>query len=81
MLSQSGNQVTGTYPHDSGKLVGYATGDTLVGTWSEAPSYSPPNDAGDIQFTMSADGQSFTGIWRYGSSGDWDGSWTGEKDT
>ena len=79
-LSQSGNQVTGTYTYQGGQFTGYATGNTLVGTWSEQPTYNPPDDAGDVQFTMSADGYTFTGFWRYGSSGDWDGSWNGERD-
>ena len=78
-LSQSGDQVTGSYTYDNGKLTGYAAGNTLVGTWSEAPTYNPPNDAGDVQFNLSADGNSFTGHWRYGSAGDWK-PWNGERD-
>jgi hypothetical protein len=64
-----GNHVTGTYFHDNGRIDGTVDGYTLTGTWSESPSYSPPNDAGDIVITQSIDCQSFTGIWRYGSSG------------
>jgi len=78
-LFQEGNQVTGDYEHDNGKLVGTVSGATLKGTWSEAPSYSPPDDAGDVELTMSSGGNSFTGRWRYGSSGDWDGTWSGER--
>jgi hypothetical protein len=78
-LSQSGNQVTGSYTYENGKLTGYATGNTLVGTWSEPPTYNTPNDAGDVQFNLSADGNSFTGHWRYGSAGDWK-PWNGERD-
>jgi hypothetical protein len=79
-LTQNGNQVTGSYTHDSGQIVGTISGNTLSGTWSESPSYTPPNDAGDFIFTLSADGQSFTGDWRYDSTGSWEsGGWTGNK--
>jgi hypothetical protein len=79
ILSQSGNQVSGTYTHDSGIIVGTISGDVLYGTWSEAPTYSPPNDAGDVVLTISPDGNSLTGQWRYGSSGSWSGSWSGTR--
>jgi PGF-CTERM protein len=78
-LVQIGNQVTGTYVYDNGKIVGVVSGYTLTGTWSEAPSYNPPNDAGDIELTISPDCNSFTGNWRYGSTGDWSGDWTGTR--
>ena len=78
ILAQSGNLVTGTYTHDSGRIDAIVTGNTLTGTWSEAPSYAPDKDAGDIRFTMSADGKTFDGSWGYGSSLS-GGSWTGSK--
>ena len=78
-LTQTGSSVTGTYTWDQGKIDGAVYGNALKGTWSEAPSYAPPADAGDFEFTLSSDGNSFTGKWRYGSSGDWEGDWTGER--
>ncbi len=82
-LSQSAGQVTGTYEHDNGKIIGSISknmlGNILVGTWSESPSYAPPNDAGDIEWVMSPDFNSFKGYWRYGSSGEWDGTWNGTR--
>ena len=75
-LTQTGAKVTGTYTHDSGKIEGTVSGNTLTGTWSEDPSYAPPGDAGEVEFIMSADGKSFSGKWRYGSEGDW-GNWEG----
>ena len=78
-LVQNGNKVTGQYEWQGGKITGTVSGNMLKGTWSESPSYEPPNDAGDFEFTISADGKSFTGRWRYGSSGDWKGSWSGSK--
>ena len=84
-LTQSLGKVTGTYDYDDGKIEGYISknlsGDILVGTWSEYPSYAPPDDAGDIEFIMSSDFNSFTGRWRYGSSGDWYSDWTGTRVT
>jgi len=78
VLTQNAASVTGTYTHDSGRINGTISGNVLTGTWSESPSYAAPNDAGDIEFTMSADGKSFTGKWRYGTSGSW-GNWEGGK--
>jgi hypothetical protein len=79
-LTQTGSQVTGSYPHDSGKIEGTLEGNVLRGSWSESPSYKPPKDAGDLEFTFSEDGRNFTGTWRYGSQKQsWDGKWTGEK--
>ncbi len=76
ILVQSGTNVSGTYEHDDGKIVGTVSGNTLTGTWSENPSYAPPDDAGDVMFEMTADGKGFSGLWRYGSEGDW-GVWDG----
>jgi hypothetical protein len=75
-FTQTGDQVTGTYTHDNGKIKGTVSGNTLTGTWSEAPTYNPPDDAGDFVFILAPDGKSFSGNWRYGSgTGKWDGSW------
>ncbi len=76
VLTQTGSKVSGTYTHDQGKISGTVSGNTLTGTWSESPSYSPPGDAGEVELVMSEDGKSFTGKWRYGSEGSW-GSWDG----
>ncbi len=45
---------------------------------SAATQCSGSNDAGDIVFTLSGDCSSFTGIWRYGSSGS-TSSWSGHR--
>jgi hypothetical protein len=78
-ILQNGNAVTGTYTHDQGRVDGTAYGARLMGTWSEAPSYSPPGDAGDFEFMMSEDCQSFSGSWKYGSEGGWSGGWSGTR--
>lgn len=69
-LRVNGNQVTGDYTHDQGKLKGTLSPDgrTITAKWSESPSYRAPNDGGMVKFTMAADGQSFQGIWGYGNN-------------
>lgn len=74
-LTTSGSSVSGTYNYLGGNVTGTVSGNTLAGTWSQQPSFQPPNDAGDLQFTFNSDG-SFSGQWRYGSSGDWQ-TWNG----
>lgn len=76
ILVQTGSDVTGTYEYDDGIIVGTVSGNTLTGTWSESPSYTAPDDAGDIVFVMTDDGKGFDGQWRYGSEGAW-GDWNG----
>jgi len=78
VLTQNGDSVSGTYTYDNGKITGKVSGNVLTGTWSESPSYSPPGDAGEIEFTMASDRKSFTGKWRYGSEGGWE-NWEGGK--
>jgi hypothetical protein len=70
-LEQSGDRVFGTYQPDAGRIFGMAAGDTLSGSWAKAPSYAPPDDAGDLELTLDPDGTTFSGRLRYGSSGDW----------
>ena len=75
-LKQQGNQVTGTYDtYDSATINGTVTGDILVGTWTEWGGTT-----GDLEFTLSADGKSFTGQWRYAGESDtaWK-QWNGTK--
>jgi len=79
ILSQSGNQVTGSYEHSNGIITGTVSGNVLYGTWSEAPTYTAPDYAGDVQLTISPNGFTFTGGWRNGSSGSWSMNWNGTK--
>lgn len=78
-LHQSGYEVSGNYTHKQGKIVGAVSGNKLIGTWSQAPSYSSRQDAGDVELTLSDDCKSFNGNWRYGSEGGWSGDWTGTR--
>lgn len=74
-LIQDGSKVTGSYTHSQGKITGTVNGRTFTGTWSEAPSYAPPYEAGDLVMTMSGNQNTLNGKWRYGSSGDWMTNW------
>jgi hypothetical protein len=78
-LQQAGEIAYGTYTHDQGRIEGTVSGDKLIGYWSESPSYSSPNDAGDFEFIMSKDCKYFSGIWRHDSEGVWEGSWNGTR--
>ena len=78
-LSQVGNSVTGTYEYDSGRINGTVSGGVFKGKWSEAPTYTEPDDAGDEEFTISSDCNKFTGRWGYGSSGNMSGEWIGTR--
>lgn len=79
VIVQNGNEVTGTYEHDNGKIKSTIVGNKLTGTWSEAPTYLPPNDAGEFEMILSLDNQSFTGRWRYGKNGNWESGWNGNR--
>ena len=57
-LQQSGNRVTGSYPHHSGRIEATASGNSLSGRWIEY------DNEGTFVFSMSADGRSFSGSWK-----------------
>ncbi len=79
-LVQRGSTVTGTYVHDQGRVRGQvsADGKTVRLTWSESPSYQPPEDGGTAELQLSDDGNSFSGRWGYGDSLE-QGAWTGNR--
>jgi hypothetical protein len=77
MLKQIGNEVTGSYTFRQGKISGTVKGNILIGEWSQAPTYSPPN-AGEIKFVLAQDGQSYIGNWRNGYMGNWKNDWSGK---
>ncbi len=73
-------RVIGTYTHDEGRLDGVLENGVFKGTWKEAPSYSFPDDGGEVILRLSEDKQSFKGKWRYGNSGAWNEDWTGYRE-
>lgn len=79
-LKQVGNKIEGAYAQKNGKIDGIVTGNIIKGGWSQAPSYKPPNDAGEFMFVLSEDRESFAGKYRLGFGGSsWTGNWTGTK--
>jgi hypothetical protein len=78
-LRQSGQDVIGSYDYDQGRFVGTITEMGLVGTWSEAPTYLSPDDAGDFVLNFTDDCNGFVGRWRYDSSGPWRTDWNGSR--
>lgn len=78
-LRQSGQDVIGSYDYDQGRFVGTITETGLVGTWSEAPTYLSPDDAGDFVLNFTDDCNGFVGRWRYDSSGPWRTDWNGSR--
>ena len=75
-LDQLGNVVNGTYGTER-RVQGTVLEGLLTGSWSHPPTYSAENNqAGDIEFLISANCESFEGSWRYGSTGSWT-NWNG----
>jgi hypothetical protein len=70
ILRQNGNRVEGAYAYSEGRLRGTVSGRVLRGTWDEAPTRAAPSEAGDFEFTLSPDGKSWTGRWRFAQPGD-----------
>lgn len=71
VLEGSGDQVRGVTEADDGRVFGVIVGDRLVGGWAKPPTFAPPDDAGDLELTLNADGSMFTGRVRSGSDGAW----------
>ncbi len=84
-LKVKDRDLKGTYPHDSGRLEGKVSldGMTVTGTWKEAPSFAPPKDAGEFEFTLSENGKTFDGHYWYGKRkpGDKGAAWKGKRIT
>lgn len=78
-IRQGGFAVSAVYTHDKGKITGTVEGNVMTGTWSEAPTYAPTSDAGDLELVLSKDGKTFAGRWRYGSKASWNGNWNGTR--
>lgn len=53
----------------SGFITGWVSGQVFQGTWAREPSYQYP-DHGDIQLTISSNGNQFSGRWRIGTNED-----------
>lgn len=69
-LTQNDNHISGHYTLQNGKINGKIVGNTLVGNWSDGPTYKPPMDAGEADYKMAPDGKSFTVDFRGGYAKD-----------
>ena len=67
-LAQNGTSVSGSYLDGKGIVSGTVDGDVLRGEWKEAPTYSPPFEAGHFTVTMSPDCSGFNGTWGLGDA-------------
>lgn len=83
-LWQIGEFVTGAYALKQGRIKGRVHGEgtddglILAGGWSEAPTYAPPDDAGDFEVHMDHSGRFFEGsFWKIGPSSRH--AWSGER--
>jgi len=72
-MIHDGNIVTGTYPHENGRMECTVSGNILRGRYSQ--DYSKE---GEIIFSMNDDGKSFTGKYT-DSKGRWKTDWNGKR--
>ena len=73
-LTQSGNNVTGSYEHAGGKLKGTITGNRLDYTWTETNGKK-----GKGYFIISDEGKSISGRYGYNDDNSGGGEWKGRK--
>lgn len=74
-LTQSGGTLTGDYSGQfTGRLSGDVAGNLATLTWNQTNG-----ENGKAKFTLSADGDSFTGTWGSGSSATNGGAWNGKR--
>lgn len=75
VLSVSGNQVTGTYSFENGRISGTVSGNVLEGTWAQ----DNRPQGGSFRWEISRDGRSWSGQWNYAGDAAWQGTWTGSR--
>jgi len=74
-LKVVGSRVTGTYTTGDGLIEASLKGDVLQGRWFERIG----GRGGFLEFTLSEDGDSFTGRWNYQENPDSLSNWTGTR--
>jgi hypothetical protein len=74
-LLQTGNHVTGTYTYSGGSIDGTAAGNTLTGTWAQKGNGAH----GKFVFMLSADGNSWTGLWGSNNETPTRTNWSGKR--
>lgn len=80
-LTQNGTSVIGTYTYRNGSIDGTVSENVAKGTWTQNSSdLGNETTSGDFEFVLSSDYNSFSGKWRYGSSGGWQSKpWNGTR--
>ena len=79
VLVQTGDNVSGYYGRNDGRITGTVSGNSIIGTWSEWPSYAQPDHAGDIWLELAGNCTAITGHWRRSPTDDgWFGNWSGK---
>lgn len=76
-LVQHGDEVTGSFTFDQGKINGTVMGNTLYADWSKAPTYSGPFDAGMIEITAHPASKEVLARWKYYDAQNWNHNWNG----
>lgn len=81
-LVQRGVNLLGVYQYVEdgvqalGQITGAISGNMAGGQWTESPTYMPPNDEGQFEFTISSDCRSIMGRYKFFNSSGWDGEWS-----
>jgi len=72
-VTQTGANVSGTYPQFNGTINGTVNGNALTGNWADL------SGNGTFVFNLSSDGNTFNGTWVRTSGAGGNGTWTGVR--
>lgn len=73
-ITLSGSQVTASYPHENGRIIGRLEGNLLQGTWQQ------DDGSGSILLTFSPDFSTFKGRYNHRQSPEkWSTDWSGMR--
>ena len=75
VLKQNGNQISGTYATNGGKVKGVSNGNSVTGTWTEKDG-----SKGDFEWEISIERMTpkpthLRGHWKNEDVGDWEDEW------
>lgn len=73
-----GKELWGVYGYKDGTVVGNVKGGVFRGWWTQQPTRSPPDDAGEIEFVFALGDRGtvfLDGRWKYGPEGTWNENW------
>jgi len=78
VITEDGDNITGSYYHGTASLTGARSGNTVTGTFNEKGDAEHSAGSGVFKFVLSDDGQSFTGSWGP-AAGQTGGTWNGTR--